>query len=227
MVPNAELWNLYGPTETNVCTYYRVDGLPEDDATIPIGRACANTEVFALREDGQTAGAGEEGELYVRGSTVMKGYWGRPDRSAEVLVRDPARPEVSDVVYRTGDLVRLRPDGDYDFLGRRDHQIKSRGYRVELGEVEAALNADPALEVGVAVAVPHEDWGKAIVAFVVPKDGATVTEIEVKRAAARRLPRHMIPARVEVAAELPHTSTGKIDRRSVEDAALSRAWSWE
>jgi acyl-CoA synthetase (AMP-forming)/AMP-acid ligase II len=129
-------------------------------------------------------------------------------------------------VYRTGDLVRLRADGDYDFVGRRDLQIKSRGYRVELGEVEAALNADPSLDVAVAVAVPHEDWGKAIVAYVVPSDGA-VTEIDVKRAAARRLPRFMVPVGVEVREHLPRTSTGKVDRRSVEEDAEERAWSWD
>jgi acyl-CoA synthetase (AMP-forming)/AMP-acid ligase II len=204
-----------------------VTELPEDDASIPIGRACENTEVFALHEDGTPVGPGEEGELYVRGSAVMKGYWGRPERSAEVLVQDPRHPEVPEIVYRTGDLVRLRADGDLDFLGRRDHQIKSRGYRIELGEVEAALNADPHLEVAVAVAVPHEDWGKAIVAYVVPRDGEVVTEMDLKRRAARRLPRHMIPARVEVRTALPVTSTGKVDRRLVEDEAVSRAWAWE
>jgi amino acid adenylation domain-containing protein len=227
LVPDADLWNLYGPTETNVCTYYRVRDVPDDDATIPIGRACENTQVFALREDGGLAGVGEPGELYVRGSAVMKGYWAQPERSAEVLVRDPLHTEAPDLVYRTGDLVRLRPDGDYDFLGRRDHQVKSRGYRIELGEVEAALNADPVLETAVAVAVPHEDWGRAIVAFVVPRDGAVVTEIEVKRRASRLLPRHMIPARVDVRSDLPRTSTGKADRGSIESEAVSRAWSWD
>lgn len=226
VLPKATLWNLYGPTETNVCTYYRVDGLPDDDGPIPIGRACENTDVFAIREDGRPASVGDEGELYVRGSTVMKGYWGQPDRSADVLVPDPLRPELKDPVYRTGDLVRLRPDGAYDFLGRRDDQIKSRGYRIELGEVEAALNADPRLDVAVAIAVPHDDWGKAIVAFVVPKDG-DVTEMDVKRQAAQRLPRHMIPARVQVREALPRTSTGKVDRRTVSSEAMVEAWSWE
>jgi acyl-coenzyme A synthetase/AMP-(fatty) acid ligase len=224
--PAPIYFNLYGPTETNVCTYYRVDALPEDDATIPIGRACENTEVFAIRQDGEVAGTGEEGELFVRGSAVMTGYWGRPERSAEVLVPDPRSPGSPELVYRTGDLVRLRDDGDYDFVGRRDHQIKSRGYRVELGEVEAALNADPRLDTAVAVGVPHEDWGAAIVAYVVPKDGP-MTEVDVKRAAATRLPRFMVPVRVEVRDQLPRTSTGKVDRRSVEDDAMSRAWSWE
>jgi amino acid adenylation domain-containing protein len=224
LVPNATLWNLYGPTETNVCTYYRVRELP-DDEPIPIGRACDNTEVFAINSDGSLARVGEEGELYVRGSAVMKGYWGSPARSAEVLVQSPLAPGVPELVYRTGDLVRLRPDGDYDFVGRRDHQIKSRGYRIELGEVESALDADPRLEAAVAVAVPHEDWGNAIVAYVVANDGQ-VTEIDVKREAARRLPKYMVPASVEIRAELPKTSTGKIDRRALIDEAASKAWSW-
>jgi amino acid adenylation domain-containing protein len=225
LVPDAALWNLYGPTETNVCTYYRVDDLADDDRPIPIGRACENTEVFALREDGQVAGVGEEGELYVRGSLVMKGYWGDPDRTAEVLVQNPLAPGVPEFVYRTGDLVRLRPDGDYDFFGRRDHQIKSRGYRIELGEIEASLHGHPRILEAVAVAVPHEEWGKAIVAFVVPRDGASITENEVKQHVSRRLPRYMVPARAEVVAELPRTSTGKADRTRLAEEASVKATS--
>ncbi len=195
--PGCTLWNLYGPTETNVCTYYQVRDLSEDDRTIPIGRACENDEVFALTEDGRVAGVGEEGELFVRGPTVMKGYWGRPERTAE----------------------RLRPDGDYDFLGRRDHQIKSRGYRIELGEIEAALSSHPALAEAVAVAVPHEEWGKAIVACVAPKDGLAVTVKEIKGHLAERVPRYMIPSKIEVRDHLPRTSNGKIDRRRLEREA--------
>jgi amino acid adenylation domain-containing protein len=225
LVPEAELWNLYGPTETNVCTYYRVDALPEDDRPIPIGRACENAEVFALREDGQVAGVGEEGELYVRGSLVMKGYWGDPERSARVLVRNPVAPDVPELVYRTGDLVRLRPDGDYDFFGRRDHQVKSRGYRIELGEIEATLHAHPRVLEAVTVAVPHEEWGKAIVAYVVARDEASLSENEVKQHVARRLPRYMVPARVEVVSGLPRTSTGKADRTRLAEEASAKATS--
>jgi amino acid adenylation domain-containing protein len=210
--PDVELWNLYGPTETNVCTYYRVDRLPDDDRTIPIGRGCENTDVFAMTPEGALAGIGEEGELYVRGATVMKGYWGRPDKTAEMLVANPLPGSLPDLVYRTGDLVRLREDGDYDFLGRRDHQIKSRGYRIELGEVEAALATHADLEESVAIAVPHDEWGTAIIAWVAARDGAIVTEQEIKRHLASRLPRYMIPAAVKIVGELPKTSTGKIDR---------------
>jgi L-proline---[L-prolyl-carrier protein] ligase len=225
LVPGALLWNLYGPTETNVVTYYQVEELPDDDRTIPIGRACENTEVFAVTEQGALAGVGEEGELYVRGSTVMKGYWNRPEKTAEMLVASPLRDQLPDPVYRTGDLVRLRPDGNYDFLGRRDHQIKSRGYRIELGEIEAALSAHPSVALGIAVAVPHEEWGKAIVAFVVSRDEASVTESELRRHIGGRLPRYMVPARINLVQELPRTSTGKVDRqalaREAEAAALA------
>jgi amino acid adenylation domain-containing protein len=211
LVPDVPLWNIYGPTETNVITAYRVDGLLPDDATIPIGRACEGTEVFALREDGGVAGVGEEGELYARGPTVMKGYWGRPDRTAEVLGPDPRPGALGDPVYRTGDVVRLRPDGDLDFLGRRDHQIKSRGYRIELGEVEAALASHPQLQDAAAVAVPHEQWGKAIHAFVVPGDGRP-SERELRGHMAARIPRYMFPASIEFVDELPRTTNGKVDR---------------
>lgn len=221
LVPEATLWNLYGPTETNVCTYYQVDEVPEGDRPIPIGRSCENTEVFALREDGLAAGIDEEGELYVRGSAVMKGYWGRPERSATALVQNPLNPHVPELVYRTGDLVRLRPDGNYEFLGRRDHQIKSRGYRIELGEVEVALHACPGVEDAVAVAVPHEAWGKAIVAFVVSVNGTELAEDFVKDHVARRLPRYMVPAAVEIVDSLPRTSNGKVDRQLVLQEAMS------
>jgi amino acid adenylation domain-containing protein len=214
--PGLDLWNLYGPTETNVCTYYKVDRLPDDDRTIPIGRGCENTDVFAVTTEGTVAGVGEEGELYVRGATVMKGYWGRPDKTAEVLVPNPLPGTVSDPVYRTGDLVKLRADGDYDFLGRRDHQIKSRGYRIELGEIEAALAAHPGLEESVAVAVPHDEWGSAIIAWVAPRPGVEVAEQEVKRHVASRLPRYMVPAEIRLLDELPKTSTGKIDRAQLQ-----------
>jgi amino acid adenylation domain-containing protein len=221
LLPEADLWNLYGPTETNVCTYYRVRDLPEDHVPIPIGRACENTEVFALRDDGQLAGIGEEGELFVRGTGVMDGYWGQPEKSAEVLVANPLSVGTRDMAYRTGDLVRLREDGEYEFLGRRDHQIKSRGYRIELGDIEAALTANPEFLESAAVAVPHPDWGTAIIAWVVPRNGSEVTERSVRRHVATLLPRYMVPARVEVVELLPRTSNGKIDRQLLIDRSTT------
>jgi amino acid adenylation domain-containing protein len=220
LLPDVDLWNLYGPTETNVCTYLKVEELPPDERTIPIGRSCGNTEVFALTASGRLAGVDTEGELHVRGPSVMKGYWGRPDKTAEVLVPNPLPHSLPDVVYRTGDLVKLRPDGDYDLLGRRDHQIKSRGYRIELGEVEAALALHPGLEEWVVVAVPHEDWGSALVAWVAPRDAADITESEVKEHISGLLPNYMVPTAVRIVDGLPKTSSGKVDRPLLTERAI-------
>lgn len=226
MLPRVDLWNLYGPTETNVCTCWPVDEVPDDDKAIPIGRACGNYEVFALREDGSLASVGEDGELCVRGSGVMKGYLGRPELTAEVLVPNPLPGRPPDLVYRTGDLARLRPDGNYDLLGRRDHQVKTRGYRVELGEVEARLNSHPALQVAVAVAVPHQEWGTAIVAAVVPVSGYTPSALDVRRHVAELLPHYMVPARVEFMLELPRTRSGKVDRQRLIADVSSSSSTW-
>ena len=216
-LPHATLWNLYGPTETNVCMYYRVDRLPDADRTIPIGRPCDNTEVFAVQENGTLAGVGEEGELFVRGPTVMRGYWGRPEATAAVLGPGPSGAAAGTPAYRTGDIVRLRQDGDYEFVGRRDNQIKSRGYRIELGDVEAALNSHPQVNEGVALAVPHPDWGTAIVACVVADDGADLAERDMRVYMRSRVPRYMIPVRIEFLSNLPRTSTGKVDRVQLKE----------
>jgi amino acid adenylation domain-containing protein len=223
LLPGVTLWNIYGPTETNVITAYQVLDLPEDDRTIPIGRACANTDVFVVRDDGGLAGVGEEGELYARGPTVMKGYWNRPERTAEVLVQNQLFPHLPDPAYRTGDIVRVRPDGDLDFLGRRDHQIKSRGYRIDLGEVEAAMSSLPGVEEAVAVALDHQSWGTQIVACVIARDGEALTENTVRRHVAGRLPRYMVPTRVRILATFPRTSTGKVDRRAIQSSWGSEA----
>jgi amino acid adenylation domain-containing protein len=217
-IPHADLWNLYGPTETNVCTYHKVEGLPPNDQTIPIGRACANTQVFAVTPDGRVAAVGEEGELYIRGATVMKGYWGQPARTAEVLVPHPLS-HLPDVVYRTGDLVRPQADGQYRFIGRRDHQVKSRGYRIELGDVESALSAHPDLEESAVVSVPDDEWGSALVAWVAPRSGIDVIEVDVRRHVAGYLPGYMVPASIRVVDRLPRTSTGKVDRSLLTERA--------
>lgn len=217
LLPHVAFHNWYGPTETNVCTYHVVGPIPEEQTEpIPIGRPIANVETLVVTDDGQRAGEGEVGELYVRGSTVMRGYWADPERTAERLVPHPFA-DVPGLVYRTGDLVRTRPDGNYDFLGRRDAQIKSRGYRIDLGDIETALYAHPAVEECAAVAVPDDLVTNRIGAHVVTR--APVTERELVRFLSERLPRYMIPERFEFADALPKTSTGKVDRRSLTEAA--------
>jgi amino acid adenylation domain-containing protein len=218
-VPHAALFNLYGPTETNVCTYYEVTDIPSDRTEpFPIGRACENTDVFALDEEGRLCGVGEVGELYARGSTVMQGYWGRPEDTARVLAQNPLQPHFADPAYRTGDLVKLDASGDYLFLGRRDNQIKSRGFRIELGEIETALYNHPAVREAAAVAIPDEQIGNRIHAFVALHEGGAATASDLERHCIAALPRYMVPEQITLRPVLPKTSTGKIDRRGLVDA---------
>jgi len=212
-LPQARYFNLYGPTETNVCTYYDVERPPENDVPIPIGKACANSEVFALNERRERAGVGEEGVLYARGSGVMKGYWGSPQKTAEMISDWADASGHSERIYRTGDIVVLGEDGNYRFRGRRDHMIKSRGYRIELGEVEAALLSHPAVQEAVVLAIPDAEIGHRMRAIVVGSDSAALTASALARHCAQRIPKYMIPEGIEIRGGLPKTSTGKIDRQ--------------
>ncbi|GAA1439575.1 amino acid adenylation domain-containing protein [Nocardiopsis tropica] len=198
----ARLLNLYGPTETNACTFHEV--VPADlerDRAVPIGRATSGNRVWARTADGRRAGAGEDGELMVEGPTVMLGYWGGEP------VRGP---------YATGDLVQVREDGAFDFAGRLDHMAKVRGYRVEPGAVEAALEASPDVEEAAAV-VTGSGVAAVVTAFVVLRRGARLGVLGLKRHASRHLPSYMIPEAVRFVPGLPLTPNGKTDR-----AALAR-----
>jgi L-proline---[L-prolyl-carrier protein] ligase len=212
LLPHARFHNLYGPTETNVCTHYELRSPPGAGAPpIPIGLAIDDVDVFAVTEAGEVAPEGETGELYVAGPTVMQGYWGDPAQTAEVLVPDPRGG--ADRVYRTGDLVRKAPDGSYRFLGRRDSQVKSRGYRIELGEIESALDAHEAVVECAVVAVPDELVTNRIKAAVVVRQA--VEAAELASFCAGRIPRYMIPESFEFRSALPRTSTGKTDRQAL------------
>ena len=216
VLKGAEFYNLYGPTETNVCTFYHVPRDIDPAATsIPIGKACANTEVFAVDTDGRVVGVGEEGELLVRGGTVMAGYWGLPEKTSQVLVSNHLQPAFEDRVYRTGDIVKEAPDGNYFFIGRRDHMVKSRGYRIELGEVEAVLHQHERVKQAAVIPVADEEVGARLKAFVAPHEGATVAAEELQSFCLSRLPAYMVPEVFHVRSELPTTSTGKTDRQAL------------
>lgn len=213
LLPNIELYNLYGPTETNVCTYYRVDRAKLGSMEkIPIGRACGNTEVFAVDEHDQFIQPGQTGELYVRGPAVTGGYWADPEKTREMVVPNRFQPHYEEKMYRTGDLVILREDGDYDFVGRRDSQIKSRGYRIELGEIEAALLSHPSVKEVAVVAIPDEEVSNRIKAVVSLQNGGQLTAAQLQQHCGQRVPRYMIPDLIEFRESLPKTSTGKLDR---------------
>ncbi len=220
LIPHAEYYNLYGPTETNVCTYYRVrpeDLAPERTEPVPIGIACENMEVFAVNDAGElVTEPGGEGELWVRGACVARGYWGDPEKTAKVFVRNPFQPNFEEIVYRTGDLIRLEADGrNWRYLGRRDHMIKSRGYRIELGEIEAAIYALEGVKEAAVVAVPDELIGSRIKAYIVLANGQPIGVKELQAHCSNYLPRYMVPESFEFRQSLPKTSTGKIDRRQL------------
>ncbi len=209
----SSLYNLYGPTETNVCTYYRVERerLASMDK-LPIGIACANTETFSVNPDGQLAGKGEAGELYVRGPGVTYGYWADQEKTHKMVVPNHFQEHFEEKMYRTGDIVTVGDDGNYYFQGRRDSMIKSRGYRIELGEIESALLSHPGVREAAVLAVPDEIIGNRIRAVVAAHIPGSVGVLELQQYCASRVPKYMIPELVDLFDELPKTSTGKIDR---------------
>jgi acyl-CoA synthetase (AMP-forming)/AMP-acid ligase II len=212
-LPHPRYLNWYGPTETNVCTAFEVPAGEAGDRPAPIGKACANTEVFAVTSEGRrVSGPGETGELYVRGPSLMRGYWGQPAKTREALVQHPFRAEYDELVYRTGDLVTLEPDGNYAYLGRRDSMVKVRGYRVELGEVEATLYRHPAIREAAVLPVPDELLGSRLLAVVTADGAGNLTREDVLDHCRQWLPGYMVPDIVEFRETLPRTSTGKIDR---------------
>jgi amino acid adenylation domain-containing protein len=222
LLPHVELYNLYGPTETNVCTYYKVDRERlKTQEKLPIGKACGNTEVFAVDEKDHLIGPGEVGELYVRGPCVTPGYWADADKTAKMVLPNRFQPHFEEKMYRTGDLVTPDEEGGYLFLGRRDSQIKSRGYRIELGEIEAALVSHPSVKEAAAVAIPDEEIGNRIKAFVALNNGDAISAIQLQQHCASRIPKYMIPEMIEFREMLPKTSTGKIDRVGLAKAGVA------
>src|SRR5208282_5954662 len=223
-LPQTRYMNWYGPSETNVCTFYEVPQLdPERTAPIPIGKACANSEVFAITSVGnKLTKPGESGELYVRGPSLMQGYLGQPEKTGKVLVRNPFNSLFDELVYKTGDIVTVDADGNYVYQGREDGMIKTRGYRVELGEIETVLYGHPAIREVAALAAPDELLGNRLCAIISLHDGKTLTREDVLAFCNQRLPRYMLPDVIEFRETIPKTSTGKIDR-----VTLARSFSSE
>ena len=215
--PGARFCNMYGQTEANSSTYHWVGDIPEESREpVPIGRALPNFEVFALGADGQrVVTPGGEGELYVRSSTVAIGYWDDPGRTAQAFIANPVDPRSSDRVYRTGDIVRIDQNGDFVFVGRRDLMIKSRGYRIEIDEIEGALRNNPAIRNAAVIAIPDERIGNRLSAFIEPAVPGSLTRDDVIAYCVAELPRHMVPDEIAFRDALPLTPSGKVDRQGL------------
>jgi amino acid adenylation domain-containing protein len=208
--------NLYGPTETNVCTYFDTTNLREDDTAIPIGLPLPGTRLFTLTDDGQYAEVGAEGELCVDGPAVMSGYLGQSAQLSDCWAQSPGDSESS--AYRTGDYTRMREDGNWLYFGRRDNMVKIWGYRVELGEIESCLLTCAGIEQAAVVKVAQDgDFGDSLVAFVVstPGNSAEVGSRGIIEYCRKNLPTYMCPQIVHNIEEMPLSHNGKIERREL------------
>ena len=219
-LPQAQFSNLYGPTEATIASSYHTLAAPPADpaAVIPIGRACGGEELLVLDAELKPVKADETGDLYIGGAGLSPGYWRDPEATAKAFVfhidDGPARR-----IYRTGDLARRGADGLVYFAGRQDQQVKSRGYRVELGEIETALNTVDALHECAVVAVNSDGFeGVKICCAYVPRSGVEVTPVRLRSELSALLPDYMIPSEWKALRELPKNATGKIDRRQLSDS---------
>jgi amino acid adenylation domain-containing protein len=215
LVPHPRYFNLYGPTETNVCTFYEVK-LPVPDersSPYPIGKVCSHLEDLVVDEHARAVLDGEEGELCITGRGVMRGYWGLAEQTERSFLQSP----VARRWYRTGDIVVKDEAGDYIYRGRRDRMVKRRGYRVELGEIEASLYRHPSIREAAAVALPDADAGVRIRAFLSARETKRPSLIELKRFCSENLPLYMVPDQFSWLEVLPKTSTDKVDYQRLKD----------
>lgn len=215
LLPTPEYFNLYGPTETNVCTFYQVSLPIADERSVPfpIGKVCSHLEARVIDAAGRNVSPGDEGELCIAGRGVMQGYWSLPEQTARAFHQDEAGRHW----YKTGDIVVQAPDGDYTYLGRRDRMIKRRGYRVELGEIEAGLYRHPMVKEAAVIAFADDEAGNRVKAFVSCRDIKRPSLIEMKRFCSQTLPLYMIPDQFVWCDALPKTSTDKIDYQRLKE----------
>lgn len=224
-IPQARFSNVYGPAEINQCSYYHVPPIAErqeiPDEVAPIGQIWANAEEIVVDDQDEPVASGNVGELLVRTPTMMMGYWQRPDLNESAFYQTEIANQTA-VFYRTGDLVQQLPDGNYQFVGRKDRQIKTRGYRIELDEVEAALVGHPQVEEAAAYAVSAEAGSHQVEATVILKAEAGLSDSDLLNYVGERLPGYAVPRRVAIATTFPRTGTGKIDRRVLQQQAEER-----
>jgi len=223
-IKNAAFYNIYGQTEANSSMFYRVEEIPEDAAwKIPIGKPFPNFEVFAINNRNEViVHPDDEGELHVKSSTVALGYWCDEEKTLDKFIQEPENSLFRSTVYKTGDIVRTDEEGNYLFVGRKDHMIKSRGYRIELSEIELVLTSHQLVRQAVVIAIPDDLIGNKIIAYVASAEWNNMDIHDLLKYCSRFLPKYMVPEVIEIIENLPKTSTGKIDRKCLEKDALLR-----
>ncbi|RZM21687.1 MAG: amino acid adenylation domain-containing protein, partial [Pedobacter sp.] len=207
--------NAYGPTENTVCAALSENPIDEY-GRISIGKPLSNVSVYIVDKAGQLLPVGVSGELWIGGVQVARGYLNRPELSAEKFITNPFSLE-SGRLYKTGDLCRWLPDGNIEFLGRIDDQVKVRGYRIELGEIESVLQEHPSVRQAVVLARPDAQGNNRLVGYTVPAEGSTIDRVEIQTYLSSRLPDYMIPQLWVSLEELPLTPSGKADRKALPD----------
>ncbi|WP_068273905.1 non-ribosomal peptide synthetase [Aldersonia kunmingensis] len=221
---DAELRNHYGPTEAVVCSaHMTVDG-PQGTAIVPIGLPNQNVHLYLLDGALELVPSGVVGEIYLGGRQLARGYLNRPGLSAERFVADPF--VAGGRLYRTGDLARRNAAGEIEFIGRADEQVKVRGHRIELGEVEATVTDHPTIAHCVVIVADHESLGPVLAAYVVPVPGADVVIDELRTHVKAKLPEYMVPAAFVVIDAVPLTAHGKLDKRALPAPAFAEAASY-
>ncbi|AKJ04229.1 non-ribosomal peptide synthase protein (TIGR01720 family)/amino acid adenylation domain-containing protein [Archangium gephyra] len=213
-LPSATLVNLYGPTEATIDATFARCPSPGSGPTVPIGRPIANTQLYLLDASLQPVPVGVPGELFLGGEGLARGYLRRPELTAERFIPHPFSGSPGARLYRTGDLARYLPDGSVEFLGRRDAQVKVRGFRVELGEVEAALAKHPAVREAVVVVREDNPGVRRLVAYVTGEPRAPGSDV-LRAFLERELPAHMVPAAFVALEALPLSPNGKVDRKAL------------
>ncbi len=225
--PQARFSNVYGPAEVNQCTSYQVPPFPDmssdeaNDEPIPIGTIWDDTEGLILDENDQPVEQGQVGELVIRSPTMMSGYWARPESNASAFYRQQLYSNFAKTFYRTGDLVRSRSDGQLLFVGRKDRQIKVRGYRIELDDIEHSLAVHPEVEEAAAFPVCASQGIDHIEAAVVSKAGRELEQHELQNYLSNKLSWYAVPSKIHILDSLPRINSGKIDRRKLQAIAES------
>ncbi|MBD2293367.1 amino acid adenylation domain-containing protein [Anabaena sphaerica FACHB-251] len=210
---SAQLWNLYGPTETTI--WSTIHQIQDPKQTIPIGRPLANTQIYILDKSLQPVPVGVTGEIYIGGAGVARGYFNRPELTQEKFIANPFSDNPGEKLYKTGDLGRYLANGEIEYLGRIDYQIKMRGFRIELSEIETIINQHLSIQTNIVVLREDTPGNKTLVAYLTLQPEHSLTIEELRRFLESQLPGYMIPSAFVILETLPLTPNGKIDRASL------------
>ncbi len=214
--PNSKFSNVYGPAEVNQCTYHNLEHIPDLEEQIPIGKVWDKTEYKILNKKDEEVSYGESGELVIKSSTMMLGYWNNQNLTNDSLYKEKSSSNVEHVYFRTGDLVKQNSNGDFLFLGRTDRQVKIRGHRIEIDEIEAVLTGYKEVKAAAVCVIENENNDKKIIAAVLSTSNSKLDTLELMDFCKKHLPTYSVPHRINVLKQFPRTSSGKTDLTAIK-----------